>query len=66
MPRLSDVELKVTGIEALNKALGAVDAYRFMMLLHNEKTDYIEISRRIYEGHSIDDIFERASGEWKG
>ena len=66
MPRLSDVELKVTGIEALNKALGVVDAYRFMTLLHNENTDYIEISRRIYEGNSIDDIFERASGEWKG
>jgi glucan biosynthesis protein len=66
MQRLSDTELKVTGIEALNKALGAAGAYRFMTLLHNEQTDYVEISRRLYEGQSIDDIFVRARTEWKG
>jgi len=58
--RINDVELIVTGIEALNQALGAADAYRFMTLLHNEKTDYVEISHRIYEGQSIDDIFARS------
>jgi len=61
---LNDTELKLTGIEALNKALGAVDAYRFMTLLHNERTDYVEISRRLYEGQSIDDIFTRAKTHW--
>jgi len=66
MQRLSDTELKVTGIEALNKALGAADAYRFMTLLHNEKTDYVEISHRIYEGQSINDIFARAKTQWEG
>lgn len=66
MQRLSDTELKVTGIEALNKALGAADAYRFMTLLHNEKTDYVEISHRIYEGQSIDDIFARSKTQWEG
>ncbi len=64
MQRLNDSELKLTGIEALNKALGAVGAYRFMTLLHNERTDYVEISRRLYEGQSIDDIFTRAKTHW--
>lgn len=63
--RLNDTELRITGIDALNKALGAADAYRFMTLLHNEKTDYVEISRRLYEGEPIDDIFARAKTQWE-
>ncbi len=66
MQRLNDAEPMVTGIEALNKALGAAYAYRFMTLLHNETTDYVEISRRLYDGHSIDDIFARAKTQWEG
>ena len=66
MQRLNDTELIVTGIEALNKALGAADAYRFMTLLHNETTDYVEISRRLYDGQSIDEIFTRAKTQWEG
>lgn len=66
MQRLDDAELKVAGIEALNKALGAADAYRFMTLLHNETTDYVEISRCLYDGQSIDDIFARAKTQWEG
>jgi len=62
---MNDRELMVTGIEALNKALGAADAYRFMTLLHNEQTDYVKISRRLYEGHSMDDIFTRARTQWE-
>lgn len=66
MQRMNDTELKVTGIEALNKALGAADAYRFMTLLHNEQTDYVKISRRLYRGQSVDDIFARAKTQWEG
>ncbi len=64
MNRPNDTELKVTGIEALNKALGAADAYRFMTLIHNERTDYVEISHRLYKGQTIDDIFNRAKSQW--
>ena len=63
MQRLSDSEIKA-GIEALNKALGAVDNYRFMTLLRSERTDYVEISHRLYEGQSVDDIFARAKTHW--
>lgn len=65
MQRLNDTELKVAGIEALNKALGAADAYRFMALIHNEKTDYVEISSRLYDGQSIDEVYTRAKKLWK-
>jgi len=66
MQQLNDTELLVAGIEALSKALGAANAYRFMTLLHNETTDYVEISRRLYDGQSIDDIFARAKTQWEG
>jgi len=30
-----------------------------------EPTDYVEISRRLCEGQTIDEIFERATEHWK-
>lgn len=54
-----------TEIKALNKALGSAAAFRFLTLLHHEPTDYVEISRRLYEGQKVDEIFERAKQHWK-
>jgi hypothetical protein len=65
MPTLDDVELRASGILALNKALGPTAALRFLTLLSHEPTDYVEISRRLYEGQTVDDIFERARKTWK-
>jgi hypothetical protein len=62
---MSDTELRIIGIEALNKALGPAAALRFLSLLQREPTDYVEIARRLYETQSIDDIFERAKENWK-
>jgi hypothetical protein len=62
---MSDTELRIIGIEVLNKALGPAAALRFLSLLHREPTDYVEISRRLYDTQSIDDIFERAKENWK-
>ncbi|OQY55425.1 MAG: hypothetical protein DRR08_12425 [Candidatus Parabeggiatoa sp. nov. 2] len=50
------------GIEALNNALGG--ALKFLMLLHREPTDYVEISRHLYQNQSVDEIFARASAGW--
>ncbi len=61
---MDDVEIRVSGIEALNKALGPAAAFRFLTLLHRDATDYVVISKKIYEGQTIDDIFERARKEW--
>jgi hypothetical protein len=63
---MDDVEIRIKGIEALNQALGASAALRFLTLLHREPTDYVKISKRLYEGQSIDQIFERAKKHWKG
>jgi hypothetical protein len=62
---LSDNEIRVNGIEALNKALGPSGALRFLSLLHREGTDYVSISHRLYEGQTIDEIFDRAKKNWK-
>lgn len=62
---MDDAEIKIKGIEALNKALGPTAALRFLTLFHREHTDYVKISQRLYEGQSIDEIFERAKRQWK-
>jgi hypothetical protein len=63
---MDDAELRMSGIAALNKALGPAAALRFLTLLHREPTDYVEVSRRLYEGQTIEDIFARAKQHWKG
>jgi hypothetical protein len=62
----NDSEIRFNGINALNKALGPSAALRFLTLVHREPTDYVEISRRIYEGQTIDEIFTRTKKQWKG
>ena len=62
---MNDTEIKLRGIEALNKSLGITAAWRFLTMLHREPTDYVAVSRRLYEGQSIDEIFARAKKHWK-
>ena len=62
----NDVELRIAGIEALNKTLGPTATLRFLTLWQHEPTDYVEISRRIYAGQTVDEIFDRARANWKG
>lgn len=62
---MNDTEIRITGVEALNKALGPAGALRFLSLLYHEPTDYVEISQRLYEGQTIEDIFERAKQNWE-
>lgn len=62
---LDDNEIRIKGIDALNKALGVTAALRFLSLISKDKTDYVEISKMLYENQSIDDIFERAKLNWK-
>jgi hypothetical protein len=61
---MNDSELIISGIEILNKSLGVTNALRFLSLLHNEPTDYVEISQRLYDGQSLEEIFERAKTNW--
>ena len=43
---LDDTEIKVNGIQALNKALGHTGALRFMTLVQREPTEYVQIARQ--------------------
>ncbi len=63
--QMDDTEIRINGIKALNKALGPAAALRFLTLLHREPTDYVEISRRLYEDQTIEEIFERAEKQWR-
>ena len=63
---MDDTEIRIKGIEALQKSLGTAATLRFLALLHREPTNYVEISRRLYEGQTVDDIFERALQHWQG
>jgi hypothetical protein len=62
---MNDTEIRISGIEALNKALGPVAALRFLTLLQREPTDYVAISRRLYKEQTIEDIFNRTKKHWK-
>ncbi|MGB7292780.1 MAG: hypothetical protein WBD99_11450 [Thermodesulfobacteriota bacterium] len=62
---MDDAEIRISGIEALNKALGPTAALRFLSMLHREPTDYVDISRRLYKGQTIDEIFSQAKKQWK-
>lgn len=61
---LNDTELRIRGIEILNESLGIAAALRFLSLLHREPTDYVAVSQRLYEGQTVDDIFDRARENW--
>jgi len=63
---MDEAELRVLGIEALNKALGPAEALRFLALFHHEPTDYVEISKKLYEGQTIEEIIKRAKEHWRG
>lgn len=62
---MDDTEIRFKGIEALYKSLGATATLRFLTLLHREPTDYVEISRCLYNGQTIDEIFKRAKTHWR-
>jgi len=38
----------------------------WLCFTHREPTDYVEIARRLYEGQTVEEIFERAKKEWTG
>ncbi len=61
---MDDTEVRLRGIEALNNALGPANALKFLTLLRRDATDYVEISRRLYEKQTVDEIFERARSQW--
>ncbi|KAM3107647.1 hypothetical protein [Phormidesmis sp. 146-33] len=65
-PTMNDTQLRVKAIAALKKELGMVATLRFLALINQNSTDYVEISCQIYEEQQLDEIFSRAKENWKG
>jgi len=65
-PTLNDAQLRVKAIAALKQELGMAATLRFLALINQNSTDYVEISRQIYEEQQLDEIFSRAKQNWKG
>lgn len=57
---INDAQLRVKGIAALKKEFGMAATLRFLALMEQNPTDYVEISRQIYQEQSLDEIFVRA------
>ena len=63
---LNDSQLRIKALATLKQELGMAATLRFLALINQNSTDYIEISRQIYEGQQLDEIFSRAQQHWKG
>ncbi|NER50639.1 MAG: hypothetical protein F6J92_29015 [Symploca sp. SIO1A3] len=62
---MNDTQLRVKAIALLKKELGMATTLRFLALMNQNSTDYVEISRQIYEEQQLDEIFTRAKQNWK-
>ena len=63
---MTDTEVIIRGIEALQKSLGYAATWRFLSLIHGDTTDYVKISQQLYQDQSIDEIYDRAKENWEG
>ena len=54
---MTDTVLKCKGMDALSKALGLVDAERFISLILREPFDYTEWQRDLYKDVSLDEFY---------
>jgi len=64
--RMDENELARLGIEALFGALGPAAALRFLSLLKRGHGDSVEMSRRLYEDQTIEEVHARAKQNWRG
>jgi hypothetical protein len=62
---MDETELRVKALDALNKALGPGEALRFLGMLRRDATDYVKVSRLLYKGQTVDQIFARARKQWR-
>ncbi|MDX2230463.1 MAG: hypothetical protein NW220_12555 [Leptolyngbyaceae cyanobacterium bins.349] len=66
IPAMNDAQLRVRVIATLKQELGMAATLRFLALINQNSTDYVEIFRQIYEEQQLDEIFSRAKQNWKG
>ena len=57
---ITDTEIKLKGMEALVKALGDVDAERFITLVLREPFDYTHWQRNLWRDKSVKELSRKA------
>ncbi len=57
---MTDTEIKLKGVKTLIKALGIVEAERFIALMSREPFDYTEWQRNLWANESIKEISQKA------
>jgi len=61
----TDAEIRSIGMASLVKALGIVDAERFISGFIRDSGDYTLSRRRLYDDLTVDEVFESASAYMK-
>ena len=61
----TDAEIKSIGMASLVKALGRVDAERFISNIIRDSGDYTTSRRMLFDDLSMEDVFESASAYMK-
>ena len=59
MTQTSDNELAVKCMSVLMDAVGPVDAERFVSIVTNAAFDYTEWQRNLFEGETVDSLYEK-------
>ena len=57
----TDTEIRVQGVAALEKSLGAVEAERFIALIQRESFDYTKWRGDLFEEMSLEEMSHHAS-----
>lgn len=63
---MDDAEIRARGLDALYKALCTARANKFLAMFLREPTDYVEISRHLYDGQTVEEISKRSKKRWNG
>ena len=56
---MTNTELKLKGLQALNQSLGEIGAERFVALIQREPFDYTKWQRDLWEGESVEQISDK-------
>ncbi|UXZ05224.1 hypothetical protein [Moraxella nasicaprae] len=57
---ISDSEIRLTGMQSLIKALGEVQAERFIALIRRESFDYTKWQEKLFEDLTLDELSSQA------
>ena len=64
MTRLaSDAVIREKGLKILYKHLGETDAFRFLSQVSTEKKDYLKVQHKLFQGMSVDELYEKAAAK---